>query len=85
MLFTPVEIRVYSGGKKAQKLISNQVHIGFGSKIIIRGTVPRFKYSRKHYFLGVEHAHIYVPSRTERKLQRVMEGGKYGNRAQPKR
>ena len=43
------------------------------------------EHPRKHYFIGVEDAHIYVPSRTEVKFQRVMEGGKYGNRTQPKR
>lgn len=67
----PVEIKVESGSKISQINFEKSVLIEIGRFHSFIGAVPCSKVLRKHAFIFLGHAHIYVPSRMEDKLQRV--------------
>ena len=67
----PVEIRVEFGRKISQINFEKSVLIEIGPLRLFIGAVPRSQTLRKHAFIFLGYAHIYVPSRTEDKLQRV--------------
>ena len=67
----PVEIKVEFGSKISQINSEKPVLIEIGRFHVFIGAVPCSKGLRKHAFIFLGYAHIYVPSRTEDKLQRV--------------
>ena len=67
----PVEIKVESGSKISQINFEKSVLIQIGRSHSFIGAVPCSKVLRKHAFMFLGDAHIYVPSRMEDKLQRA--------------
>ena len=67
----PVEIKVEFGSKISHINFEKSVLIEIGRSHSFIGAVPCLKVHRKHAFIFLGHAHIYVPSRMEDKLQRV--------------
>ena len=67
----PVEIKVEFGSKISQINFEKSVLIEIGRPRSFLGAVPCSEVIGKHAFIFLGHAHIYVPSRMEDKLQRV--------------